>query len=171
MFVFNLSSVDDDEEVISGELHVLLKSPSPSSPSSSHPKTVASSKEEGREVVSQMFRLSPSSITELGVKTVPTRSRGGWQVVSVTSAVKDCLRARSSSSSKSRKSRDLFAMYFGEREEDGSVRPLEMSHVMRMFSRPFLVLFSNASSQNISIDHVSPHFQQSAAADGFHRSD
>jgi hypothetical protein len=153
MFIFNLSSVAEDEQIISGELHVLTKQTTRNSSASDNKQ------DRQEDVVSQLFRLTPSSITEVGVKNIPSKARRGWRSVSVTSAVKACIR----DAKHAPQSRDLLAMYFGHRQSNGKVSSLPMSQVMHMFARPFLVVYSNAS-QNISVDHVSPHFSASAPA-------
>jgi len=131
MFIFNLSSIRSEEAVIGAELHLYQK----------HVK----SRPNRQNANLILHQVGSSYMWDLEERTVAAQSYG-WQSIQMTDAVRRCLEGGG---------HDLLTISF----ERDSGRYLDIKRFMRHSYRPFLIVFSN-DTQNITQDHIDPHFKQ-----------
>ena len=128
MFIFNLSSVESDEDLVHGDVHIFKKR-----------------RRLGMTISVTLYELAPYYVTQLGTRDVSSTD-AGWFTFSVSDAVKSCLSVR-------RKLPHILALSFTKLNSRGKQRPLRMSGFLRQMTRPFLVVYTN-SSLNLTHDHV-----------------
>ena len=128
MFIFNLTAVHSTEDILSSDVHIYRKKRR-----SDTPLTVT------------LYELAPYYITELG-KSRLREGKSGWQVFSVTEAVRSCLATR-------RATPHILALGFSRTKTGGALKRLQLKSFIHHISRPFLVVHSN-SNVNITEDHI-----------------
>nr|ANJ60739.1 bone morphogenetic protein 3 [Pinctada fucata] len=126
MFVFNLSSVDTSEKLLSAEIHLFKR------------KSKKNSKR--RDIDLFLYEIAPHYMVEDGKITMRAESFG-WQWYDVTNSVVSCLAAR-------RKRPHLFALDFKAEKTNGKYKSIALKKFVRHHSMPFLVIYSNDTQEN-----------------------
>ena len=135
MFLFNLTAITKSENVFSAEIHIYKKK-----------IKTRIKKSELRLIIYEVAPTYMSEITRL-------RMHGesyGWQWYDVINSVNSCLSTHG-------KAPHIFGMKFEAVKPSGHVGPVSIKKFMRHLSKPFLIVFSN-DTQNITLDHMEPHF-------------
>ena len=143
MFVFNLSSISSSEQVFSSDIHVYRKRPK--------------SRDHETSAYMLLHQVAPANYLTHIASLLMSGSKFGWQSYDVTSSVQNCLQ-------KSREQQNL-AISFASSRVRTSDNTLQLKHFIRHnVALPFLIVFSN-DTQNITLDHIDPHFAVKGAQD------
>ncbi|XP_064617549.1 uncharacterized protein LOC135481779 [Liolophura sinensis] len=135
-FVFNLSSVGRQEKIISAEIHIYRK------------KAKKAKKKKDPEML--VYEVAPQYMT-LSKQVSLHQSSRGWHSVQVTEPVRSCLSAR-------RLQPHLLALTFEGENNKGRASLLSLKRFISRHSLPFLIVFSNDTANNITLDHLDPHY-------------
>lgn len=136
MFVFNLSSVGRQEKIISAEIHIYRK------------KSKKAKRKKDPEML--VYEVAPQYMT-LSKQVSLHQSSRGWHSVQVTESVRSCLSAR-------RLQPHLLALTFEGENNKGRASLLSLKKFISRHSLPFLIVFSNDTANNITLDHLDPHY-------------
>jgi len=129
VFLFNVSSVKESEEMLKAELHVYRKK-----------------KKRRFAIAIKLRRLSGGRLQELGSPREISRESYGWQSRDVSGDVSACMTER-------RRRNLVLVATFSAKRRNGRQVALRMAKFMRHMSPPFLVVFSK-DAQNITLDQI-----------------
>ncbi|CAH1793577.1 unnamed protein product [Owenia fusiformis] len=138
MFYFNLSSIPSTEKIMSAEMHLYKKKM----------KTRPTSK----EIKIMLHEVAPVYMSQIGTRTLSPFSYG-WQWFDITDSIKSC------SSTQRTRTHSLSINFETVKENRDSANNIVLKRFMRHMEKPFIIIFSKAIDQNITVDHVDPHFK------------
>ena len=131
MFIFNLSSISQTENVLRAEVHLHKRKSKPW-----HRRS---------DVEVFLFEVAPHYMSEIGKITLPHATHG-WQWYSVTNAVLSCVAT-------GRFHPHLLALTFKAEKADGKVKKVALKKFVRHHSLPFLIVYSN-ETENVNLDQL-----------------